>query len=206
LPTEEEWTEISESYKSRIKHSADSVGKSFTWKVCETKSNYYILKSVLEKKTKLAFLPKPLASAFGLSLQLDEEDFTFDGYVFQEYNREVPIVTFSQLLPKLVTLIPTHLADIQPGKLMMGFIETISSTHGLTLKFTSSKLNQHIAIKDMQHSADLTDHYCIGAPLICAMNKAGRFSCKDVVVHNVATSEQMSLQRQTMLNAFYKVH
>jgi hypothetical protein len=44
------------------------VGKTFTFKVADSKSNYYILKSLLEKKTKFGVMPKPLSTAFGLAL------------------------------------------------------------------------------------------------------------------------------------------
>jgi len=44
------------------------VGKSFTFKVAESKSNFYILRSVLDKKTKIAILPKPFSTSFGLAL------------------------------------------------------------------------------------------------------------------------------------------
>ena len=49
----------------------------------ETKSNYYILKTVLEKKAKMAILPKPLSSAFGVALPLDDAEFSFEGFVFE---------------------------------------------------------------------------------------------------------------------------
>lgn len=105
LPTEEEVAVLLETYSSYIKHSTDCVGKTFTWKVAESKSNYYVLKSVLEKKTKVAILPKPLASAFGLSLQLDSNDFNFEGFVYFDLNK-IPVVTFNPVVKKLAELIP----------------------------------------------------------------------------------------------------
>lgn len=61
MPTEEEMEVIKQLYSSHVKYSSDQVGKTMTWKVAETKSNYYVLKSVLEKKTKIAILPKPMS-------------------------------------------------------------------------------------------------------------------------------------------------
>jgi predicted RNA-binding protein with RPS1 domain len=47
------------------------VGKTFNWKIVETRSSYFILRSVLEKKVKFGILPKPLATCFGLNLPID---------------------------------------------------------------------------------------------------------------------------------------
>lgn len=77
FPTDEESIELKETYSSLLKHSADCVGKVMTFKVCEQRQNYYVIKSVLEKKQKFAVLPKPLSSAFGVSLPLDDQTFTF---------------------------------------------------------------------------------------------------------------------------------
>jgi hypothetical protein len=60
---------------------------------------------VLDKKAKFAILPRPLANSFGLALPIDQEDFTFEGIVFQEINK-VPIVSFNPLLKKLNDMIP----------------------------------------------------------------------------------------------------
>lgn len=203
LPTEEELTLIKELYSSLLKHSSDQVGKSFTWKIVETKSNFYILKSLLEKKTKFAILPKPLSSAFGLSLPFDKEDFTFEGYVFQEFNK-IPVVTFNPMVAKLQTLIPSKVSDLLPGKVFLGLVESISSTLGLQVRFPT--FTTHIAIKDMQHTAELQYHYQIGAPLVAAHNKAGRLSCKDVVLQNVLPVDQQQAHRSIMLNAFATLH
>jgi len=60
---------------------------------------------VLEKKANFAILPRPLANSFGLALPIDQEDFTFEGIVFQEINK-VPIVSFNPLLKQLNDMIP----------------------------------------------------------------------------------------------------
>lgn len=48
----------------------------------ENKRKYYVLKTILEKKEKIAILPKPLASSFGVTLPLEDADFSFKGFVF----------------------------------------------------------------------------------------------------------------------------
>lgn len=88
-----------------MKNSASAcVGKTFTWKVVEIKSHYSIIKTVLEKKMKIGILPKPMTSMFGLSLPTDMDDFTMEGFCFQEVNK-IPIVTFNPLVSKLQNLI-----------------------------------------------------------------------------------------------------
>jgi predicted RNA-binding protein with RPS1 domain len=72
LPTDEESVELKQTYNSLLKNSADSVGKVITFIVIEQRQNFYVIKSVLEKKQKFAVLPKPLSSAFGVSLPLDD--------------------------------------------------------------------------------------------------------------------------------------
>lgn len=67
-------------------------------------------------------------------------------------------------------------------------------------------LQQHIAIKDLQHSSDLNKHYAIGQPLICAHNKAGRLSAKEVVANNVLGVDQLAQHRAMSLNSFSKLH
>jgi hypothetical protein len=179
LPTEEESTKINEAYSSLSKNCLDCVGKTFSWKIVETRTNFYVLRSVLEKKAKFAILPKPLSYVFGLSLQLDQEDFTFEGFVFQELNK-VLIVSFNPILGKLNELIPRQQSDLQAGKAHLGLVDSISNTLGLTIQFPS--FTAKISIKDMQHTGDLSVHYDVGMPLVSAFNKAGRLSCKDIVL------------------------
>ena len=68
------------------KHSQDCVGKVFSFKVVENRSDYLVLKTVLEKKAKFAVMPKPLSTNFGISLPIDGPEFTFDGYVFELFS------------------------------------------------------------------------------------------------------------------------
>lgn len=86
----------------------------------------------------------------------------------------------------------------------MGLVDSISNTLGLTIQFPT--FTAKIAIKDMQHTGDLSVHYDVGMPLVSAFNKAGRLSCKDIVLQNVMLSDQQQQHRQVMLNAFVKVH
>jgi len=105
MPTEEESAELRQTYNSLLKQSADSVGKVMTFKVCEQRQNYYVIKSVLEKKQKFAVLPKPLSSAFGVSLPLDDQTFTFEAYIFTEQNN-ILVAALNPVLCSLKDYIP----------------------------------------------------------------------------------------------------
>lgn len=71
-----------------------------TFKVSEQRQNYYVIKTVLEKKQKFAVLPKPLASAFSINLPLDDVTFTFDAYVFADQSN-IPIASINPILYSL---------------------------------------------------------------------------------------------------------
>lgn len=98
LPTDDEVATIAQTYSSAIRHSKECIGKSFQFKIVETKSNYYVLKTVLEKKAKIAILPKPLSTAFGIALPFEDEEFSFVGYIFEMVNGQVPVASFNTTL------------------------------------------------------------------------------------------------------------
>ena len=66
---------------------------------------------MLEKKQKLAILPKPLSTALGLRLPFEEVDFTFEAFVFQEHEN-LPIIIVNPLLATLKDLIPKQQSDL----------------------------------------------------------------------------------------------
>ena len=75
LPTDEEHAKLKEQFGSLVKHSSGSVGKTFSYKVAATFANFHVLKTVLEKKSRIALLPKPMATAcFGLHLPLEVDE------------------------------------------------------------------------------------------------------------------------------------
>jgi len=105
FPTDEECSELKTTYNSLLKHSADCVGKVMTFKVSEQRQNFYVVKTVLEKKQKFAVLPKPLSTAFGISLPLDDQNYTFEAYVFCEHNK-IPAVVLNPVFFSLNALVP----------------------------------------------------------------------------------------------------
>lgn len=80
LPDSDASKELKESYKSMIKkqNCAELVGKSFTFKIAEEKSTYYVVKAVRDENssTKIAaIVPKCLALSCGITLPLSRPDF-----------------------------------------------------------------------------------------------------------------------------------
>jgi len=71
----------------------------FSYKVVENRSEYLVLKTVLDKKAKFAVLPKPSLTNFGISLPIDSPEFILDGYVFELFNG-VPVVSTNSSLVK----------------------------------------------------------------------------------------------------------
>jgi hypothetical protein len=100
LPSEAEVKEIVDTYAKAMINSTEekTLGKTFTFKISEARSNYYIISSVLDKKEKVAILPRPLASAFNLSLPLDNPEFTFSGYIFDFHQGQLPVCSFNSLI------------------------------------------------------------------------------------------------------------
>lgn len=149
LPTDDETIELKYTYNSLLKHSSDCVGKVMTFKVCDQRQNFYVIKSVLEKKQKFAILPKPLSAALGVSLPLDDQTFAFEAYVFTEQNG-VLVAALNPLICKLKEHIPRQQADVQPAKCFIGLVESTSEKLGVQVKFTDFIMT--MAIKDSQHT------------------------------------------------------
>ena len=74
-----------------LKHNQDCQGKVFNFKVVDTKANYYVVKTVAEKKSKFGVMPKAMSSSFGISLPFDDSEFTFSGFVFTIHN-SLPVI------------------------------------------------------------------------------------------------------------------
>lgn len=79
MPTEEECQGILKNHKSLINKTTLPVACEVArYRVCEARTNYYILKSVNPRKQRVAILPKCLATSFGIALPYDHKDFTFE--------------------------------------------------------------------------------------------------------------------------------
>lgn len=200
FPSDEELKKIKDEHSQLFKQSTENVhGKSFTWKVLAVYPKFFLLKSVLDKKAKLAVLPKPMTTAFGLSLPFDQEDFTLEATVVSDCQK-VPVVSVHPLAQSLRSLMPATQADLAtPCKPMLGFVSQVSAD-GVQLIFSSS-LTAKVSQKDLQHT-----RYQLGQPVVCAVNKSGRISLKDLIVQKASGHDQTQLQRQALLNAFSYLH
>ena len=88
-----------------MKHSKDTVGKTFTFKVQETTEEYYVLTTVLEKKPKIAVVPKVLSQFIGRNVVSANETQTIEGYLIGMHGK-IPIVTLNPLVVQLSDLVP----------------------------------------------------------------------------------------------------
>lgn len=77
------------------------MGKVFTFKVVEVTENWYVIKTVLEKKSKIAIVPKIFTQVLGHNLipenVVENEEFTIEGYVFSIEN-QIPLATVNPLI------------------------------------------------------------------------------------------------------------
>ena len=83
FPNSEQLAQIKSTYSQfqKASQSENLVGRVFTFRVTEAKENYYVVKTIEDKKTKVAILPKCLVSSFGVVLPLEESDFSFKAIV-----------------------------------------------------------------------------------------------------------------------------
>ena len=95
-------TAIKSTYSSfeKASNAESNVGKVLSFRVCESKPNYYIAKTIDEKKPKVAILPKCLVSSFDIVMPLDQANFSFEAIVL-EINEGLPVIAFK---PELIEL------------------------------------------------------------------------------------------------------
>ena len=78
LPTAEELESWKDSYGSLLRAKPSQTLDIATYKVCESRSQYHIVKTLDAKKPRVAILPKCLASSFGIARPFDQRNFTFE--------------------------------------------------------------------------------------------------------------------------------
>lgn len=130
------------------------MGKNFTFKIVEAKQNYYIVQSVLEKKEKIAILPKPLATAFGVSLPLDDPEFTFEGHIFDHHQEKLPICSFNSVLDTFKQQTAPSKRELksensQMGRVFLGLVDSVDSKLGVSIRFPPKSFTKQIAVKDL---------------------------------------------------------
>jgi len=150
LPNDEEMAELKETYANLLvkKNKGSEVA---TYRVCESRANYHVLKTVNSKKATIALLPKCLATSFGIALPFDLKEFSFEALTIamkQENDSDsaIPIVCAK---PELIALKEefTFSADTV-GTSFIGLVESVSAKTGVTLRF-SNGVTKLVAMRDI---------------------------------------------------------
>lgn len=167
--------------------------------MCESRSNYYIVKTLNQKKPSVAILPKCLATSFGIALPFDQKDFSFDAITISK-DGEFPLVCAK---PELISL-KEEFTFSDTGRSFVGIVEKVSSKLGVTLRF-SGGLTKVIAMKDVPQADKVAQNFSLGKVVRAAVNsKTGRLSLKRSVVEST-DSAAVKRDQLSMIQAFDKL-
>ena len=86
LPSAEELDSCRETYGILLRSKPNPLLDVATYKVCESRSHYHILKTLDTKKPKVAILPKCLASSFGITRPFEQRDYIFEAVIIAHHN------------------------------------------------------------------------------------------------------------------------
>ena len=86
LPSVEECESWQQSYGNLMRTKPSPVLDVATYKVCESRSNYHIVKTLDGKKPKIAILPKCLATSMAMARPFDKKDYTFEALTIAHWS------------------------------------------------------------------------------------------------------------------------
>ena len=153
----------------------------FSFRVCESKLNFFVVKTINEKKQKVAILPKCIVSSFDIALPLDQADFSFEAIVLQ-INEGFPVIAFK---PELIDLKDELAFNEQTsGASSIGIVDKVSEKYGVTVRYSKGE-SKLISVKDLESTEKISETYPIGRVVRTAFNTASRLSLKRVVVNAV---------------------
>lgn len=151
------------------------------YKVCESKANFYVVKSLNSKKPSIAVLPKCLATSFAIAQPYENKDFSFEAMTFSVFNSEqdnggsIAIVCAK---PELIAL-KEEFTYQESARSMVALVESISAKTGITLRFCNNGLTKLVALRDITSPEKLAENYHVGQVVRTAHNsKTGRLSLK----------------------------
>lgn len=200
MPTGEELEGLKTSYATVLKNSGSTIlNEVTTYRVCESRSNYYVVKTLNQKKPSVAVMPKCLASSFGIALPFDQKDFSFEAITICKA-QDFPIVSAK---PELISL-KEEFTFADSGRSFVAIVENVSGKYGVTLRF-SNGLTKLIALKDVPQAEKVGDNYPLGKVVRVAINaKTGRLSLKKVVI-DTTDSTAAKRDQTCLLQAFDKL-
>lgn len=114
-----------------------------TYRVCESRSNFHIVKSLSQKKPTVAIMPKALSSSFGIALPFDQKDFSFEAVTI---GKEGDFLIVSAK-PELIAL-KEEFVFSETGKSFIGLVESVSAKYGVKLRF-SNGVTKLVSLRDV---------------------------------------------------------
>ena len=183
LPNEDEMKGIIESYQSLISKAAQPLPSDVsTYRVCESRSTYYIVKSVSSKKPRIAVLPKCLSTSFGIALPYDSKEFSFEAMTIGVKTEESATLAIVCARPELIALKEEfNYSDSSSGS-CVAIVEAVSAKTGITVRFNNA-VTKLVALRDVSQAEKVSENYAVGQIVRLAKNKlTGRLSLKRSVI------------------------
>ena len=178
MPSAEELESLTSAYSTLLKNkTAAGLNEVVTYRVCESRSTFHVLKSLNQKKPSVAIMPKALASSFGIALPFDQKDFSFEALTIGKEG-DFPIVSAK---PELITL-KEEFTFSESGRSFVGLVESVSAKYGVKLRF-SNGMTKLVSLRDVTQADKAADNYPIGKLVRASINtKTSRLSLKRTVV------------------------
>ena len=180
LPSTEELDSWKDSYGSLLRAKPTQALDVATYKVCESHSQYHIVKTLETKKPRIAILPKCLATSFGISRPFDQREYTFEAVTVGHLSHEEKEIAIVCAKPDLISL-KEELSFSDSGTSFVAIVESVSAKTGVTLRF-STGLTKVVALRDITNPSNVTETYSIGQVVRTAVKKNGKLSLKRSVI------------------------
>ena len=182
------------TYGSLLRNKSIKINDVAAFKVCESRSEYFVVKSLSAKKPQVAILPKILATSFGIARPFDSKDYSFEAVVIatkslsgddlenhDSGDQESMAVVCAK--PELISL-KDEFKFAEANSSLVAIVESVSSKHGVTLRF-SSGLTKLVAMRDISNADKIAQNYSVGQVVRAALTKTGKMSLKRTVVDAV---------------------
>ena len=98
------------------------------YKVCESRANFYIVKSLSSKKPTVAVLPRCLSSSFGIALPFEDKDFSFEAMTIGVYSGEgdTGSLAIVSAKPELIAL-KEEFVYSESARSMVALVESVNA-------------------------------------------------------------------------------
>ena len=161
-----------------------------TFRVNESRSNYYIVKSVSKKDKKApkiaAILPRAYASSFGVQAAIEDTEQSFQAMVvFPKTEKDSLSLPVVALKPELIALKDELASD--SGRSFISLIDSVCPRKGVTLRVLDqdSECLRTVALRDLDEADRVTEAYSVGRAIRAVVNKSGRLSLKRSVIEAI---------------------